>query len=31
MAVWNSAMLLSDDLTKAFMAAMSKQLPEFED
>lgn len=31
MAVWNSAMLLSDDLTKAFMAAMSKQKPEFID
>jgi len=31
MAVWNSAMLLSDDLTKAFMSAMSKQKPEFKD
>lgn len=31
MAVWNSAMLLSDDLTKAFMAAISKQKPEFID
>ncbi len=31
MAVWNSAMLLSDDLTAAFMAAMSKQKPEFKD
>ncbi|MDA9121065.1 crotonase/enoyl-CoA hydratase family protein [Flavobacteriales bacterium] len=31
MAVWNSAMLLSDDLTAAFMAAMSKQTPDFKD
>jgi len=31
MAVWNSAMLLSDDLTAAFMAAMSKQTPTFKD
>jgi hypothetical protein len=31
MAVWNSAMLLSDDLTKAFMAAMTKQKPDFID
>lgn len=31
MAVWNSAMLLSDDLTAAFMAAMSKQPPTFKD
>lgn len=31
MAVWNSAMLLSDDLTAAFMAAMSKQPPSFKD
>lgn len=31
MAVWNAAMLMSDDLTKAFMAAMSKQKPEFKD
>ncbi|MGB1319231.1 MAG: crotonase/enoyl-CoA hydratase family protein, partial [Flavobacteriales bacterium] len=31
MAVWNSAMLLSDDLTAAFMAAMSKQQPTFKD
>lgn len=31
MAVWNSAMLLSDDLTTAFMAAMSKQPPVFKD
>lgn len=31
MAVWNSAMLLSDDLTQAFMAAMSKQKPNFKD
>ena len=31
MAVWNAAMLLSDDLTAAFMAAMSKQPPSFKD
>ena len=31
MATWNAAMLLSNDLTKAFMAAMSKQAPEFDD
>ena len=31
MAVWNAAMLLSDDLTAAFMAAMSKQKPDFKD
>ena len=31
MAVWNSAMILSDDLTVAFMAAMSKQPPTFKD
>lgn len=31
MAVWNSAMLLSEDLTTAFMSAMSKQKPEFKD
>lgn len=31
MAVWNSAMLLSDDLTMAFMSAMSKQKPTFKD
>lgn len=31
MAVWNSAMILSDDLTAAFMAAMSKQPPTFKD
>ena len=31
MAVWNAAMLMSDDLTKAFMAAMSKQKPDFKD
>lgn len=29
MAVWNSAMLLSDDLTAAFTAALSKQAPKF--
>lgn len=31
MAVWNSAMLLSDDLKKAFMAAITKQKPDFID
>lgn len=31
MAVWNSAMLLSDDLSAAFMAAMSKQSAKFKD
>lgn len=31
MAVWNSAMILSDDLSAAFMAAMSKQPPQFKD
>ena len=31
MATWNAAMLLSDDLTAAFMAAMSKQPPTFKD
>ncbi|MFM1875769.1 MAG: hypothetical protein RL266_1506 [Bacteroidota bacterium] len=31
MAVWNSAMLLSEDLTAAFMAAISKQQPDFKD
>lgn len=31
MAVWNSAMLLSEDLTMAFMSAMSKQKPTFKD
>ncbi len=30
-ALWNSAMLLSDDLNAAFMAAMSKQPPTFKD
>jgi enoyl-CoA hydratase len=31
MGVWNAAMLLSDDLTAAFMGAMTKQVPEFKD
>ena len=31
MSVWNAAMLMSDDLSKAFMAALSKQKPEFKD
>ena len=31
MAVWNAAMLMSDDLSKAFMAALSKQQPQFKD
>jgi len=31
MGVWNAAMLLSDDLTAAFMGAMTKQMPEFKD
>ena len=31
MAVWNAATLLSDDLTAAFMATMSKQPPTFKD
>lgn len=31
MAAWNSAMLLSDDLTQAFMASMSKQTASFKD
>lgn len=31
MAVWNAAMLMSDDLNQAFMAAMTKQPPKFKD
>lgn len=31
MAVWNAAMILSDDLSAAFMAAMSKQPANFKD
>jgi len=31
MAVWNAAMLMSDDLTQAFMSAMTKQKPTFKD
>jgi enoyl-CoA hydratase len=31
MAVWNAAMLMSDDLNQAFMAAMTKQAPKFKD
>jgi enoyl-CoA hydratase len=31
MALWNSAMLLSDDLTQAFMASMTKKTPTFKD
>lgn len=31
MASWNAAMLMSNDLTTAFTASMSKQVPEFED
>jgi len=30
-ATWNAAMLMSDDLQKAMMAAASKQAPEFKD
>ena len=31
MSTWNAAMLLSKDLTEAFMATMQKRKPEFED
>jgi len=31
MATWNSAMLLSDDLSEAFKASMEKRSPEFKD
>lgn len=31
MSVWNAAMLMSDDLNQAFMAAMTKQPPTFKD
>jgi enoyl-CoA hydratase len=30
-ATWNAAMLMSNDLTAAMMAGMSKQTPEFKD
>lgn len=30
-ATWNAAMLMSDDLQKAMMAGMSKQVPQFKD